>query len=425
MIVSQFNTSLTGGAGAAARRLHEELVARGVDSRFYYSAEFTYPAKPSYIPYAPPATPRNLLVAAMRKAACFQYRKRVRRYTQHQPANSGLFSDTRLHYPTPRPQQDPSEDVIHLHWIADFLDYRSFFKSIPDDLPIVWTLHDMNPFTGGCHYSMQCTKFESECKRCPQLPAPSDKDMSWENFAIKRHAFHGKNLHIVTPSRWLADLAQHSTLLSPFSVTTIPNSLNTDIFMPADKAKARAAFQLPTNAKILLFVADDIANHRKGVGLLVEAVAHLKNIPNLLVVTVGSGEPPHLGAVSHRHVDSVSDETKLASLYGAADVYAIPSLQDNLPNTILESMACGTPVVGFAVGGIPEAVRPGETGVLAPPGDVEALAQAISEFLANPVLQTSIGENSRKVAVREYAQPVQAGRYLSLYESLIERRPVA
>ena len=407
-----------GGAARAAFRLHTGLRRVGQNSSMLVahrgSSESTVTA------FAPP--PMDLLRRLHRLARRERITRDFARYRTARPTGYELFSDDRTPHGAALPSQLPSCDVINLHWIAGFVDYQSFFAQVAKHTAIVWTLHDMNPFTGGCHYDDGCGKFADRCGACPQLGPNDSGDLSQQIWQRKRRIFPQigpDRLHVVAPSRWLAMEAKSSTLLGQFPISVIPYGLDTDVFSPRDRRVARAALEVPQGAEVVLFLADSTDNKRKGFALLAQALARLGHLPNLFLISLGSGEPTIDGSIAHLHLEHLGSDRLLSLVYSAADLFAIPSLQDNLPNTVLESLACGTPVVGFAVGGSPDAVRPGITGLLAPPQDLAALGAAIVQLMRSPTERAKMSENCRRVAVEEYALEIQAGRYVDLYERIL------
>jgi len=198
--------------------------------------------------------------------------------------------------------------------------------------------------------------------------------------------------------------------------------VNTDEFAPRNRAAARAALGIPADSEVVLFVAYSVAPRRKGFSLLVEALRELSERPNLFALSVGAGTPDVDTPVQALHLGKITQNRLLSLAYSAADLYVIPSLQDNLPSTVLESMACGTPVVGFDVGGVPEMVRPGVTGALAPVGDVSALADSISGLLADKVGLRDMAGRCRDVVLDEYGMDTYVAGYEALYERLAGAR---
>jgi len=410
-------TDNIGGAGRAAYRLHTGLRRIGQDSAMFVLRRSS--SDPDVIAF----TPATDLFSRLRRRLRWEWINRsFTRYRNSRPEGLELFSDARTQYGPAPLRRLPLCDVINLHWVAGLVDYTSFFAQVPQHTPVVWTLHDMNAFTGGCHYDHGCGKYRDRCGACPQLGSEDERDLSRHVWERKRRAssqVEPGRLHIVTPSRWLAREAERSALLARLPVSIIPNSLDPDVFVPRERKVARAALQIPQEAAVVLFVSDSTVNRRKGFTLLAQALAGLSDLPDLFLVSLGRGRPSLEGTVPHRHLGHLGDDRLLALVYSAADLFVIPSLQDNLPNTVLEAMACGTPVVGFDVGGIPDMVRPGVTGVLAPVGDVNALREAIAELLQDPARRAEMSKNCRRIAVEEYALEVQARRYVELYEWML------
>jgi len=301
------------------------------------------------------------------------------------------------------------------------LDYSEFFELLPQDRPIVWTLHDMHPFTGGCHFDGKCGRFSGSCGCCPQLNSKNPGDFSHRSWARKRSGYQvlkSRVLHLVTPSRWLAGEVRRSSLLGDREVTVIPNGLDTEIFKPRDSGVARDVFGLRNDHKIVLFLADWASEARKGLPLLVGALEGLPDRTNLCLLILGNGGVELPDGVPNVRLDYVRNDRLLSMIYSAADVFALPVLQDNLPNTALEAMACGLPVVGFASGGVPEMIRDGVEGRLVPPGDVPALRSAITATLLDQRCRALMASNARNRVVREYGIELQAQRYLELYQRL-------
>lgn len=332
-----------------------------------------------------------------------------------------LFSDDRSEFAFDMEAHLPSADVINLHWVAGFLNYQSFFSWLPQHIPVVWTLHDMNPFTGGCHYDNGCGKFRTHCGACPQLGSTLTRDLAYRIWLRKRKVYDSispDRLHFVTPSQWLAQAAKSSSLLKKFHVSIIPNGIETEVFCPEDRSAGRKAINLPQHACVLLFSSDSMENLRKGFHLLAKALEGLQGNSNLYLLSLGAGNLRLNGPIPHLHLGHIESDRLLSLIYSIADIFVIPSLQDNLPNTVLESLACGTPVVGFKVGGIPDMVRPGLTGLLAPAGDSIALRNAILELTRKPDVLKEMSLNCRRIAKSEYSMEIQAKRYVRLYEML-------
>jgi glycosyltransferase involved in cell wall biosynthesis len=281
----------------------------------------------------------------------------------------------------------------------------------------------MNPFTGGCHYDEGCGRFASGCGMCPQLGSARLSDFSRRIFLRKQKALNCigvHRLHIVAQSRWIAGEAARSPLLGRFPITVIPNGVDTNAFRPRNRAFSRDVLGIPHTSKAILFVAESTRNRRKGLDLFTKALRSLPDVSSVTVLIAGHSKPEDLTGLDCRLMGLQGNDRLLSLLYSAADVFVIPSRQDNLPNTVLESMACGTPVVGFNVGGIPDMVRPGSTGWLAEPGDADSLSAVITRSLSNTAEREAFSSRARSVVEEEYTLELQVRRYRELYESAIQ-----
>jgi glycosyltransferase involved in cell wall biosynthesis len=412
--VTQISTTdERGGAARAAQRLHHGLARLGLRSQMLVAQRFGGDTDTTeYNPLSP--GPRILGHALFRLG---------RRWHRPSIAKAGAYFTPEWNYYGWRlPGQVPACDLLNLHFVADLLDYRTLPR-LTASRPVVWTLHDMNAFTGGCHYSGTCARYTDCCGSCPQLVTSSgESDMTRRIMLRKRAIFARVSPHrltIVCPSRWLADEARRSSLFGRFDVRVIPNGVDTHDYRPVERAEARRRLGLPPGARVVLFVADQIDDQRKGLRQLLAALAAIRDISGLLLVTLGRGDHGSLPHSHTRHLGVLQDAERLRTAYSAADVFAIPSLQDNLPNTVLEALACGTPVAGFDTGGVREAVKDGVTGLLARTGDSAALADALRRILVDRALQQSLSAAARDQAEREFPIRLQAQRYAALYRQIL------
>ena len=320
-------------------------------------------------------------------------------------------------------------DIINLHWVARFQSVESIASLLKLGKPVVWTLHDQNAFTGGCHYAAGCFKYQEECRDCPQL-----KD---NHFQIPFHILHNKlkywhdwccNLTIVTPSRWLSGCVSESRLFKGLRVETIPNSVEIDDFKPKEKKAAKKELGLDPGQFTLLFGANCSNEKRKGFDNLVEALRYCLQDPKfrglvkhdgVKILTFGpsQGELKELG-FKFQPFGTITGKDKLAALYSASDLFVLPSLEDNLPNTMLESMACGTPVVSFEVGGMPDLIQNGVTGGMAPCFDTNKLGQLILDFAFDDEKRKQMGLNCRQIIEKNFKLQDQAANYLDLFNEL-------
>ncbi len=404
-----------GGAAGSAYRLHNGLLEAGVHSRMYVRSKHSDDS--------------TVLEHDVRNGFMDRIRRRLhrekmqfdfRRYRETRPDGLEPFRDDRTSYWL-HDVSALNPDIINLHWVANFVDYRHFFQECVGSTPVVWRLSDLNPFTGGCHYDQGCGKYRSVCGACPQLGSTNPSDLSRAIWNRKKEAFDvlGSNqLHFVAQSEWIKDQVKASPLTGRFPATVIPNGLDTDLFRPRDTTGLRNALGIPQEDRVVLFVAD-YETPRKGFDLLVDALEKLR-VEDVTLLSVGSSQPGMDTALPHLHLGRIESDPLLSAFYSFADVFIIPSRQDNLPNTVLESMASGTPVVGFNTGGIPDMVRPGETGWLAETGDVQALRESIKTALSDEEARKRMGKHCREVAKDEYALEVQARRYRQLYQHLVD-----
>ncbi len=321
-------------------------------------------------------------------------------------------------------------DIIHLHWINfGFLSLNSLEKLFKTKKSIVWSLHDMWVFTGGCHYARECTNYEKNCGNCEQfLRNPSENDLSHQVWERKKEIFLNANLTIVTCSEWLAQKGRESSLLKGKTIISIPNPIDIDVFRPIEKSVARAYFKLNPDKKYILFGAVKISDVRKGFAYFIEALLVISNqlmvngIRNsdIEIIIFGQAQASDFEGLPFKVniLGKLSDIETIAKAFSAATVFVSPSIEDNLPNTIMESMACGTPVVGFEVGGIPEMIDHKSNGYLAKYKSSEDLAKGIYWTLFESDYQV-LTNNSRKKVLDNYSEKVITEKYKKVYQSLI------
>ena len=316
-------------------------------------------------------------------------------------------------------------DVIHLHWINQgMLSLTDIRRIIESGKPIVWTMHDMWPFTGICHYAGECKKYTSQCDQCPVLFKGSKKDLSYHTFQKKMKMFEGSQIHFVSCSQWLGNMAKSSKLIGHQTITSIPNAINTNLFKPRNKQAIREKYQIPADKKLLLFGSMKTTDKRKGIDYLVEACQILaKEQPEfckqLGVVILGKHSEVYqsLFPFPIYAMDYVHAEKELVDIYNIADLYVTPSLQDNLPNTIMEAMACGIPCVGFNVGGIPEMIDHLHNGYVADYKSAEDFANGIHWALSEGEYQ-SLSEEARRKVLTSYSENAVTKKYIEVYNKI-------
>ncbi len=316
-------------------------------------------------------------------------------------------------------------DVMHLHNLHGYYIDLSFIRRLKEiNKPVVWTLHDGWPVTGRCPYLSDCERWKVGCGECPDLgayPRSWFLDTSSLMHRIKRKLFcNGWRPLLVTPSKWLAKSIKESCL-GGLRIEIIPNGVDTGAFRPMDKNAARTRLGIPAKRRVVLLMAANLKDRRKGAGHFFDALKYINN-DGLTVLIAGGGveiDDAQAGKYDIRQTGFVSGAGALADLYNAADVFCVTYLNDNFPNTVLESMSCGTPVVGFDSGGVSEQVTEG-CGILVPPRDSVMLGGAIDRLLGDDAMRAAYGAAARNKAITEYGMDKFAGRYISLYNELMQ-----
>lgn len=282
---------------------------------------------------------------------------------------------------------------------------------------VVWRLSDMWSFTGHCAYSYECERWRTGCGSCPHLTEYPGltRDRTAANWRIKRWVYGRSRLHFVAPSRWIERLAKDSPLIGRFPVTWIPNGVDLARYRPRDRVEARRSLGLPENGRIVLFGSTEA---RKGAALLAKAIELVPVPQGTTVVTVGRDPSGQGSLLRGIHLGQIQDEERMATVYAAADVFVQAALAENLPNTVLEGFACGTPAAAFDVGGVRDAVRHLENGYLARAGDPADLGRGLALLLSDDELRARLGRRAREIAEAEYSLELQARRFADLYSRL-------
>jgi glycosyltransferase involved in cell wall biosynthesis len=338
----------------------------------------------------------------------------------------GTFMPARLPDGLRRRIKEQKPDLIHLHWVGHSFLRPETLEEL--EIPLLWTLHDMWPLTGGCYYDNNCGRYELNCGGCPVLNSKSNKDLSLEVWRRKSLAWRNLGLTLVSPSKWLAQCAAKSSLHKHRRIETIPYGINTSIFQPWQQDLARQMLGLPRNKILLLFGASgSLKNPRKGFADLVEALSQFaatNTTGNVELVVFGSYIPPEVATkipIKSRSLGFLRDEITLALAYSAADIFIAPSIEDNFPNTTIEAASCGRPVVAYDAGGLPEIVQDNVTGIVVKKGDRGMLRAAVESLISRKELRQTLGFNARQRAVAEFDLSLQASRYISLYQDISSR----
>jgi glycosyltransferase involved in cell wall biosynthesis len=408
MLVSHYTTELKGGAGVAAQRLHQALLRSGSSSQFFYRLGETEVAHCS--------RDRSLDTFAGRLRTTLAMSREHRRW-----AVGGFVTSPGWIGRTPVSRFGNLPEVVNLHWVSRWLDLPSFFGSLPAGLPVVWSLHDMNPLTGGCHHAGECTQFTNHCGYCPQLKHPGARDHAARWFDSKERCYAGLNLHIVGNSEWTSTQASRSALMQRAkSCHSIPLGLDTREFAPVEKTCARQALGLGASRFVVGFSCADLSDHNKGGSLLLEALRVLSQGTEITMLASGGGQLPRSeGQFDVMGLGSIQSARMQSIFYSACNVFVVPSRIESFGLTALEAMACGTPVVAFRAGGLPEVVAHQETGLLADEvGSVPALLEALRWMRQHPPERTAMGTAARRRVEKQFSDELMASRYAKLYGSL-------
>jgi glycosyltransferase involved in cell wall biosynthesis len=402
----------SGGACIAGYRQHQALRLAGVDSQLFVRFKVTTDVHAT--PFQPPPKPSVRIPRLMRRGLRNFSRRRAglleEMFTASSEHGSSLLAAL------------PSADVVNVQFAWDFLDYPSFFRLLPPEIPVVVTMHEMGTFTGGCSYAGSCVRFTEACGNCPKLRRRGPCDLSSRGWQEREQAFGARRkggLHFVANSDWTYREARRSSLLKDYPITTIHLGIDTDVFRPLDRSAAREAFGIPGHGRVVCFAAASQGDPRKGLKHLADALAGMREKPFLLVW--GKSVPESVAAIPHLHLGNIDSEHLMAVAYNAADIFVMPSLEEAFGQTALEAIACGTPVVAFAAGGIPETVRNEETGLLASVGDTLALQANIERLLSDERLWEHCSKEGVKLAHEEFSYELNARKYIELYEALCER----
>lgn len=403
-----------GGAARAAYRLHQGLMGIGVDSRMLVQRK-NLPDRSILGPVGRQATLRSALQPALESLPTRLRRLPIDTFST---AAVGASSINRIRAEAP--------DLVHMHWVSHgFLRIEDLSRI---ERPLVWTLHDMWAFTGGCFYDAECGRFRRGCGHCPVLRSSIEDDLSRRVIKRKQRAWRGLDLTVITPSHWLRDRARESEILKDFRIETIPNGLDLSLYKPLDKHFCRQVFGLPQDKLLILFGAlDSTSDRRKGFQHLEPALRELAAQgwrDRAEVVVIGASEPenpPDLGLTA-RYLGVLGDDVSLALVYGAADLFIAPSLQENLANTVMEALACGTPAAAFAIGGMGDMIIHAENGYLAQPFDPSDLASGIAWILEDRERWHTLSEQARLKAVQEFELGAVARRFERLYQEILETR---
>jgi len=403
-------SDIQGGAARAAYRLHKSLLNQGIDSQMLVQSNSSDDDT-----VIGPITKLQKLSSKIRpildRIPVLFYRQRTK--TPFSPSwlpFGGIVDKINKINP----------DIVHLHWICGGM---MRIEDIPKiKAPVVWTLHDMWGFTGGCHYNEGCEGYKIQCGNCKVLGSVRRKDLSNRVYNRKQKAYKSKkDMTIVGLSKWINECAKKSSLLKDKKHINLPNPLDTTVFKPFNKQKARELWNLPQEKKLVLFGAmSATSDPRKGFKELTEALQRLDKKLDIEFVVFGSSKPqnaPDFGFKTH-YLGHLYDDVSLVTLYSAVDVMVVPSLQEAFGQTASESMACGKPVVAFGTTGLLDIVDHKVNGYLAKPFDIIDLKNGIEWVLNAPNYQ-KLSQNAREKVVREFDSKIVAKKYIDLYREIL------
>ncbi len=395
------------GAGIAASRLKDGLNMIGKESRMMLKF-------PTVLDGCP-AIPNTLISRQL---------DRITRIIDARLNTQGLtnYSTLFLKYPKYHILNFHS---INMPWFNLFALLRLYKKHT-----LVYTLHQQTAGTSICVYTCywnNCERWKIGCGECPQVVAnpKSALDITKNIYNIKRYIMLKSKITLVTPSKWMTDFANSSPLLKDVRIEYIPNGINIEVFKNFESKLARRILNLPLEKKYILFLASNTNNPRKGFQHMLPIILRMKDIEDLSLIIVGDLKPDFVSEIE-KHIPviflgTIRDEMKKVLVYCASDFFILPSEQDNLPNTMLESLACGTPVAAFNVGGIPDCVINMKTGVLSELGDYDSLTNGIKIIINDKYLYEETRRNCRKLIIDNFPLQLQASRYYQLYHELYQR----
>ncbi len=398
-----------GGAARAAYRLHKALLNEHVDSQMLVKTK----SGDDHTVIAAQSKVQKLLSPFYRRLDTFLLRRYKNRTADRFSPAIVPFSGMADRINALNP------DIVHLHWICSST--MSIEEIAKIRAPIVWSLHDNWPFTGGCHVRYECEKHKQGCGSCPELGSTQENDLSRRVFNRKSKAFSGiRQLAIIGVSKWMADCAAESALFRDRTIRNIPNPLDTGIYAPVPKNEARALLHLPLDKKLIVFGAiNATGDRRKGFAELIEALDKVQ-LDDIEFAVFGSSEPktPHRFKFKAHYLGQLHDDISLRLLYSAADVMVVPSLQEAFGQTASEAMACGTPVVAFGHTGLLDIVDHKINGYLAKPFDTADLAAGIEWIITNENYEQLCAAAREKV-VAKFDSRIVAKQCIDLYTEIL------
>ena len=403
MKITIISASEGGGAGYSSKNLYQGFLNIGVDASFLTVGDLY----------------KERLNIFSRTCRWWLVRKNIKEnfsYLKAAPAGYDYFTFPKTGYINLHKHPLIKDaDVINVHWISSMIDYPSFFKNI--DKPIIWTLHDTNPFTGGCHYTFHCDHYLNDCANCIQLSEKVRGFAAKNSLQIKQESLSTldpRQTIVISPSEWLKSVSEKSSLFRQYRHFCVPYGIDTTIFRRYKIIESRNKLQLPLDKFIVLFVGTSINEHRKGFDIILKLKEILKERNDILFVAVGKSNDDYDGILN---IGYIKEKEQIANAYSAANVFLIPSREDNLPNTMLEALCCGTPVIGYKTGGIIDAISHGVNGFLIDKEDTTNIAEYIIQMINVPDMFNR--EYISKCAAENYALEKQAHAYQKIINEVL------
>lgn len=409
-----------GGAGRACMRLNRALLSQNIDSKII--VHYKFGNNPDIKTFN-----GNIIQKSYAAATIILERILAKRFLK--PDSRTPFSFTWFGRSVVNHPDVKKADIIHLHWINHgFLDPKHIAEIRKLGKPVVWTFHDSNAFTGGCHVRYTCDHYQQQCGNCPLLINSADDDISHRIWQQKNKAYQQLDFNIIAPSLWMQDSVKKSSLMRSKATSNIPNTLETDVFKPINKKEAKAKAGLPTDKFIFLsgFMPSRKDLH-KGTQYLLESMELLRQrlgaeTDQIELVVFGNRGTENLPDFPFKtsFLGTINNDEKLALHYAAADAFLIPSLEDNLPYTVMESLSCGTPVIAFTTGGIPDMVRHQYSGFLATYRSSESFTDGMEWIIKHPE-KDKLNHQARQTIMDRFSEEVIARKHIEVYRQLLSK----
>ena len=404
-----------GGAAKSAYRIHRGLLRRGLQSQMLVRDKLTNDAS-------------VIRVRPTTGAELDFFENRDHKISKEVNGIEGVFDGH--YFKSDWGRESPclsrltkDADIVHVHWVSNnFLDYSDFFSRPDHAKPIIWRLPDMNPITGGCHFSGDCDGYKIQCGHCPAIGSEQGDDLSRAVFNRKLAALTGYQgrIEFVASNDWMRQIVQSSAIGQHFPVHRVYNSVDTNLFAPTDRKTAKTDIGLDASRTTILFTAFNLSAPRKGLETLINSLAAVD--PESYQLALVGGNTPDLPETFPTHfAGTIDDPAMLANYYQAADIVVVPSLSDNLPNVVLEALAAGCCVVASDLAGIPELVQHEHTGLLFQAGNSKALAETLKALIASPSLRKNLSTQARQFSEKALALAVETDQYMKLYDAVLEQ----